>query len=166
MSQFHKNTENNQQQIPDFLKSKFTGSKLHKEKFGMDIPQDYFANSKSAILDLVADETRKTKVFYLRKPFQIAASIALLLGVIFTMQFIVNPSNDLVVDADNILVESLFVEDDLMNSFIDETIVSEIVVEAEKSEQDLENIFINSLFVEDSLLDNYTNESLLDQIVL
>lgn len=166
MSKSSKHTREEQGFKADFLKSNATGGTLHQEKFGMEIPDNYFSTSKSAILDLVAQESNKTKVFYLRKPFQIAASITLLIALAIAVQFFGNNSSDFLIEADNILVESLLLDDEDMNSFIDEVVVAEIVVEAEKSEQELENIFINSLFVEDSLIDSYTNESLLDNIIL
>jgi hypothetical protein len=58
------------------------------------------------------------------------------------------------------------VEDDNLDAFLDDFIVSEILIEAEIYEQQLENIFINSLFIEDSLIDSYIDSSLLENIVL
>ena len=152
----------------EFLKDKIGDpSDHHKEYLGMEIPKDYFSSSKANILELVSKEKDETPVFYLRRSFQVAASITLLISItVWTLVFN-QPTNDMLeIASDDILIESLFVEDTDMNAFISEVVVEEIMVEAEKSEQDLENIFINSLFVEDSLIDSYTKKSLIDNIIL
>lgn len=152
----------------EFLKDKMGEvSDHHKEYLGMEVPENYFRNSKDTILNLVSKEKKETPVFYLRRSFQVAASITLLISIAVWSLFINSPKNDMPeVASDDILIESLFVQDVDMNEFIREVVVEEIMVEAEKSEQDLENIFINSLFVEDSLIDSYTNKSLIDNIIL
>ncbi len=154
-----------------------SSSNTHKEYLGMDIPEDYFMNSKQSILDIVSREktrpyrtersgVEETPVFYLRRSFQVAASITLL--IILSISFFLNKpvTENIELASDDTLIESLFVEDTNMNQFLEDVLVSEIVVEAEKSEQNLENVFMNSLFVEDSLLDNYTKESVIDNIIL
>lgn len=159
----------------EFLKGKSKGMSFtqhHQDELGMDVPKDFFASSKQNILDLVKEEVSQdnapnkvTKVFYLRRSFQIAASIAAL--VVLTVWFQVsNSDSEIYVASDDTLIESLFVTDDSMNDFVDGLLVSEVVEGAEKSEQELENIFINSLFVEDTLLESYTNKSLVDHIIL
>ncbi len=150
----------------DFLKPrKETSSQHHKEYLGMNVPEGYFEASKKSILDLIKEESpvRETPVFYLRRSFQVAASIALL--VIMTVWFQYSERSKIEIASNDILIESLFVEDDNMNDFVEEILVSEVVEEADK-EKEMEEIIINSLFVEDSLLDNYTNESLLDNLIL
>ncbi len=164
----------------EFLKGKKGGvSEHHKEYLGMDVPDGFFANSKQSILDLVKEEgtrpyrtersgeEKTTPVFYLRRSFQVAASITLLVVLTVWFQFSKpDIDNAFEIASDDVLIESLFVEDIDMNRFVNDIVVSEIVVEAEISEQNLENIFMNSLFVEDSLIDGYTKESLLDHIIL
>lgn len=150
----------------EFLKPKKDDlSKHHKDHFGMEVPEGYFASSKKSILDLVKEEsdTKVIPIFYKRRSFQVAASIAIL--VLMTVWFQLPETTEVEIASTDSLIESLFVEDDNMNDFVEELLVSEVVEEAEK-EKDIEEIIINSLFVEDSLLDNYTNESLLDNIIL
>ncbi len=151
-----------------FLKgTKAKASEHHKEYLGMEVPEGYFKTSKSTILDMVGADVKETPVFYLRRSFQVAASITLLVALTIWFQFGGDtPVNDTEIASDDILIESLFVEEESMNDFVEGILVSEVVEGAEKSEQKLENIFMNSLFVEDSLLDNYTNESLIDNIIL
>lgn len=152
----------------EFLKDKIgSPSDHHKEYLGMEIPKDYFSSSKATILDLVSKEKKETPIFYLRRSFQVAASITLLISIAVWTLFS-NPSESAMpeIASDDILIESLFVEDGDMNQFISDVVVEEIMVEAEKAEQDLENMFINSLFVEDSLIDGYTKKSLIDNIIL
>tara|TARA_R110002073_G_scaffold53840_4_gene138850 strand:+ start:58074 stop:58547 length:474 start_codon:yes stop_codon:yes gene_type:complete len=152
----------------EFLKDKIgSPSDHHKEYLGMEIPEDYFSSSKANILGLVSKEKKETPVFYLRRSFQVAASITLLISIAMWTLFS-NPDESAMpeIASDDILIESLFVEDIDMNQFISDVVVEEIMVEAEKDEQDLENIFINSLFVEDSLIDGYTKKSLIDNIIL
>lgn len=154
----------------EFLKDKIgSSSNHHKEYLGMEIPENYFRDSKKSILDLISKEekTKTTPVFYLRRSFQVAASITLLIALTIWFQFTdTGNSDDLYIASDDVLIESLFIEDADMNQFVNDIVVSEIMVEAEKSEQELENIFINSLFVEDSLIDSYTKENLIDHIIL
>lgn len=151
----------------EFLKEK-TGStsEHHKDYLGMDVPEGYFASSKQSILDLVKEENAQAKevpVFYLRRSFQVAASIALLIALTIGFQF--STSDDLEIASDDLLIESLFVTDEGMNDFVEGILVAEVVEEAGK-EKEMEDVLMNSLFVEDSLLDDYTKETLLDNIIL
>ena len=154
-------------------------TKLHKEKLGMDIPEDFFAKSKADILDSILKiEEPKQTVFWLKPiiAYPIAASIVFLLGLTFWLQNdtttieqkITNfeKMNSMDINSDNFLVTSLFVEDDKIDQFMDDFIMEEIIVDAELSEQQLENIFINSLFVEDSLINYYIDKNLIENIVL
>ena len=148
----------------EFLKEKIgSTSEHHKQYLGMDVPEGYFKSSKQSILDLVKEEKKETPVFYLRRSFQVAASITLL--VVLTAWFQFSSSDSLEIASNDILIESLFIEDDNMNDFVEEILVSEVVEEAGK-EKEMENVLMNSLFVEDSLLDNYTQDALLDNIIL
>ena len=155
----------------EFLKEKSgSSSQHHKEYLGMDVPEGYFKSSKQSILDLVQEETRledsgkkETPVFYFRRSFQVAASIALLVALVIGFQFSDSTSTEIA--SDDLLIESLFVEDDSMNDFVEGILVSDVVEEAGKG-KDMEDFLVNSLFVDDSLLEDYTNESLLDNIIL
>ena len=163
-----KSEEHNNQNSNNFLKEKETisASDHHKEYLGMDVPEDYFQTSKANILDAISKK-KQAPVFYLRRPFQIAASLTILvcLSIVIRMSS-VEDLNDFEIASNDILIESLFVEDTDMNAFVNDIVMTEIVVEAEMSEQDLENILMNSLFVDDSLLDDYTKKSVLDNIIL
>lgn len=169
MKKSEENNKTNSKRLEnDFLKEKGTisASDYHKEYLGMDVPEDYFQTSKTNILDAISKK-KQTPVFYLRRPFQIAASLTILvcLSIVIRMSS-VEDLNDFEIASNDILIESLFVEDIDMNTFVNDIVVNEIVVEAEMSEQDLENIFINSLFVDDSLLDDYMKKSVLNNIIL
>jgi len=150
-----------------FLEEKIgSNSQHHKEYLGMDVPEGYFASSKQSILDRIKEEGAQAKqvpVFYLRRSFQVAASITLLFALTIWFQF--STSDEFEIASDDLLIESLFVTDEGMNDFVEGILVAEVVEEAGK-EKDMENVLMNSLFVEDSLLDNYTNETLLDNIIL
>jgi len=156
----------------EFLKEKTGGSSQHhKEYLGMEVPEGYFASSKQSILDLVKEDTRledsgkkETPVFYLRRSFQVAASITLLVALAIGFQFS-NSSTVEEIASDDLLIESLFVEDDSMNDFLEGVLVSDVLEEAGKGKE-MEDFLMNSLFVDDSLLEDYTNESLLDNIIL
>ncbi len=58
------------------------------------------------------------------------------------------------------------VNDADLDSFTEMTLINEIVIKAEISEQQIDDLFINSLFVEDSLIDNYTKNNFVDKIIL
>lgn len=149
----------------EFLKDEIgSPSQHHKDYLGMDIPEGYFASSKQSILDLVKEEPKEVPVFYLRRSFQVAASIAILIALTIGFQFS-NSSALEEIASDDLLIESLFVEDDNMNDFVEGILVSDVVEEAGK-EKEMEDFLINSLFVDDSLLEEYTNESLLDNVIL
>ena len=62
-------------------------TKLHKEKLGLDIPEDFFNTSKDSILNAVAENKQRT-VFTLRPiiSYAVAASIILLLGIGYWLQ--------------------------------------------------------------------------------
>ncbi len=154
-------------------------TKLHKEKLGMDIPEDFFSKSKADILEAIPKiEDKKQTVFWLKPiiAYPIAASIVLLIGIIMWMQndtTKINPKitnvetiNSFDIDSDDFLLSSLLIDDDKMDAFMDDFIVNEILVEAELSEQQLDNLFINSLFVEDSLINGYIDKNLIENIVL
>jgi hypothetical protein len=138
--------------------------KLHQDRLGLKVPEGFFAASKQSILNEVKEKRSKVKVFYLRQSFQVAASIAVLVALFIGIQFS-NTSDDFEIASNDVLIESLFVEDESMNDFVEELLVSEVVEEAEK-EKELENVLMNSLFVEDSLIEDYTKESLLENIIL
>lgn len=150
--------------------SKGSISQHHKELLGTDIPKDYFASSKKNILELVKEETPKKQKLISWSPrlrYAIAASIVFVLSLTIWLQY-VDGGNDVELNelADDALMNSLFVEDTDMETFANAILVSEVMIKAELSEQNLENTFMNSLFVEDSLVDDYMGKSLLENIIL
>ena len=64
-------------------------SKLHKEKLGMDIPDNFFAKSKKNILNkIIQEEQPRQTIFWLRPiiAYPIAASIVLAITLTLWMQ--------------------------------------------------------------------------------
>lgn len=156
-------------------------SKLHKEKLGMDIPEDFFAKSKESILNkVIKQEKTKQTVFWLRPmvAYPMAASIILAIALTFWMQKdntnnieqITKTKEVKLLNTDindgDFLVSSLMISDSEMDIYLDSYIVNNVVIEAELSEQQLENIFINSILIEDSLINNYLDKNLIENIVL
>ncbi len=183
MGKKNKNRMNKIEQSKDrFLKDNILKKDLaqaHKEYLGMDIPANYFSESKNNILKKLPMENQQKRTVFRLKPmftYPIAATIVLLLGFTFWLQ---NKPSDIVqessyveemitshLNSDEFLVFSLLIDDGDMDEFVDDYILNNIVVEAEMSEQQLENILINSLLIEDSLVDSYIVKSLVDNIVL
>ncbi len=155
-------------------------SKHHKEYLGTDIPKDYFTKSKLSILDKIKETQeevvptpKKQSVFWLKPQFKyaVAASVILMFGVTVWLQNI-NTNNapkintEFLVIEDDVLINSLLVEDSEIELFADATLMNEIVIKAELSEQKMDDLLINSLFVEDSLIDIYTDEEFIETIIL
>ncbi|MAD96691.1 MAG: hypothetical protein CMB99_05115 [Flavobacteriaceae bacterium] len=149
----------------------------HKEYLGMEMPSDYFAKSKLSILDKVRTEQveppkKETKVRYMnvRLQYMVAASVVFLLFFnLWLFNFNGNTTDDsydLLMTSENVLINSLLLEDDEVDGYTNELLINEIVIKAELSEQKLDNFFMNSLFVEDSLLDNYTDDKFIETIIL
>ncbi|MGZ0014876.1 hypothetical protein [Yeosuana sp. AK3] len=156
-------------------------SRLHKDKLGMDIPEDFFAKSKENILNkVIKPKTPKQSVFWLKPivAYPVAASIILAIAITFWMKN--NPSEiknqisnteaiklispDLL--ESDFLISSLMVSDTEMDHYLESYLLKNVVIEAELSEQQLENLFINSVLIEDSLINHYLDKSLIENIVL
>ena len=156
-------------------------SRLHKDKLGMAVPEDFFAKSKANILNkVIKPEKPKQSIFWLKPiiAYPMAASIILAIALIFWMQNNNTKNNNQITNTENIelwnsdsldsdfLISSLMISDTEMDNYLDRYIFNKIVIEAELSEQQLENIFINSVLIEDSLINNYIDKSLIENIVL
>ncbi|MBT8313889.1 MAG: hypothetical protein KJP26_05460 [Maribacter sp.] len=182
MAKTNENNKNHMEQSGNrFLKDDIHKKELaqeHKEYLGMDVPDNYFSDSKDRILSsLPSENVQKHTVFGLKPyiAYPLAASFLILVGIFVWLRNdtkAIDPTitntetiQSLAVDSDDFLVTSLLVEDDNLDAFLDDFIVNEILVEAELSEQQLENIFINSLFVEDSLINSYIDASLIENII-
>ena len=175
-----KSTQNKNEN--NFLKESFNGdiSKHHKKYLGTDVPEDYFAKSKTSILEKIKKEVKQEEkpkkqiVFYLQPKFKYfaAASLVFILSLTVWLQNY-NTQNDFDIPTnselsyqDNVLIESLLVDDNELDTFTDATLFNEIVVKAEMKEQKMDDLFLNSLILEDSLLNNYINEEFIEIIIL
>ncbi|KGL64202.1 hypothetical protein [Polaribacter sp. Hel1_85] len=176
-----KSTKNNNKK--SFLKEGFKSdiSKHHKEYLGTTVSEGYFAKSKMSILDKIKEEeikempktTKKQIVFWMKPQFRFmaAASVVFIFALTIWLQKAdnntINENNiEFLAFSDDVLINSLLVEDAEMDLFADATIINEILIKAELSEQKMDDLFLNSLFVEDSLIDNYTDDGFLETIIL
>ena len=150
----------------NFLKRKSADvSKHHQDFLGTDIPENYFAKSKLSILEKIKEEQqevhqpKKQKVFYLRPQFQfaVAASLVIIFALTIWLQnFNSTETTELtnlesIALQDDVLLESLLVDDTNIDAFTEETLFEEVVVKAEKKAQDIDNLILESIIVEDSL---------------
>ncbi len=176
-----KSTENNNNQ--SFLKEGLKGdiSKHHKKYLGTDIPEGYFVKSKMSILDKIKEEhvteeviSKKGKLFWMQPQFKYiaAASLVFILSLTVWLQSSSN-QNDLdiinietLAFSEDVLINSLLIEESEVDAFEDATLFNEVLVKAELSEQKLDNLILDSLFVEDTLLDDYINEGMFESIIL
>lgn len=176
-----KSTENNSNQ--SFLKEGLKGdiSKHHKKYLGKDIPEGYFVKSKMSILDKIKEErvteeviSKKGKIIWMQPQFKYiaAASLVFILSLTVWLQSSSNQSSletntiESFAFSDDVLINSLLIEESEIDAFEDATLFNEVLVKAELSEQKLDNLILNSLFVEDTLLDDYINEGMIETIIL
>lgn len=173
------NTHNSNKK--SFLEEHFSEdvSKNHKNYLGTTIPDGYFASSKLAILEKIKNEnvdqkSAKETVFWLQPRFRyaVAASLLFLFGLSIwwqqAHQSTKNSNHDfeLLTFSDEVLVSAILLEDDQIDAFSNITLMNEIVIKAELTEQKMEDMLLNSLFVEDSLLDIYTEKNFVESIIL
>lgn len=155
-------------------------SSRHKEMLGMDVPDNYFIDSKSRIMEQVTPSKKgHSRVFYLKPAFRyaMAAAIMILIGLGIALKYLSDHEDNKsapglesveythIQDAD-ILVEILLVPDNDLEGFLDDYMVEGVLVQAELKEQELEQVFMNSLLVEDSLIDTYIDDQFIDNIIL
>ena len=177
-----KSTENKNKQY--FLEEGFKGdiSKHHKKYLGTDIPEEYFAKSKSSILneikrDIKIEAPKKTKkqlVFWMRPQFKYMAAASLVFILCLTVWLQSSNKTDALEEtnfelfafSDTILIESLLVDESEIEVFTDATLFNEILVKAELSEQKLDNLVLDNLILGDSLLDYYIDYGLIETLVL
>ncbi len=177
-----KSTENNSEK--DFLKEGLKGdiSKHHKKYLGTDIPEGYFSKSKMSILDKIKEdskieapkEIKKQLVFWMQPLFKYiaAASLVFILSLTVWLQNlnnvdVIDDTNfELLAFSDDVLLDSLLLEEEEVDAFTDATLFNEILVRAELSEQKLDNLILDNLILGDSLLDDYIDDELLETIVL
>jgi hypothetical protein len=155
-------------------------SSRHKEMLGMDVPDNYFTDSKSRIMQGVnSSQKGHSRVFYLKPAFRyaMAAAIMILIGLGIALEYLSDHEDNKsapglesvqytnLQDAD-ILLEILLVPDNDLEGFLDDYMVEGVLVQAELREQELEQVFINSLLVKDSLIDTYIDDQFIDNIIL
>ena len=174
-----KNIENNNKQ--NFLDkiSIDNISNNHKKYLGTEIPDDYFLNSKKSILDRIKEDKSSTqnskhKVFYLhsKAKYFLAASLFFLLALAIWLQFageetrLENFNVESIALQDDVLIQSILVDDIDLDVFTDEILFDEVIVKAEQTEEKIDNLIINSLILEDSLTDYYIDEKFIETIIL
>ncbi|TXD54395.1 MULTISPECIES: hypothetical protein [unclassified Polaribacter] len=177
-----KSTENNNKQR--FLKEGLRGdiSKHHKKYLGTELPKGYFAKSKLSILERIQDEAKiapiekpkKHLVFWTQPQFKYraVASLVFMLSLTVWLQnsnkedAISAPSFELLAFSDDVLVNSLLIEDSEVDAFTEAILFKEVLVKAELSEQKLDNLILNSLILEDSLLGSYMDDKFIESIIL
>lgn len=98
--------------------------KLHKKDLGLTTPDNYFNESKSAILTNVESETKPISIYKKPLVWTLAASITLL--ITFTVFNLYTQPNNIELE-DDILVSSLFEKDSQIDAFLDKYIEEEII---------------------------------------
>jgi len=177
-----KSTENGNKK--SFLTKGFKGdiSKHHKKYLGTDVPEGYFVKSKISILDKIKvdfiieepKEIKKQLVFSMEPQFKylVAASLVFALSLTVWLQNsnkidTINETNfELLAFSDDVLFDSLFIDETEFEVFTDVTLFNEVVVKAELSEQKLDNLILDNLILGDSLLDHHINDVLVETIIL
>lgn len=98
--------------------------KLHKKELGLTTPNNYFNESKSAILTKIESESKPISIY--KKPviWTLAAAIALL--ITFTIFNLYTQPNNINLEND-ILITSLFENESQIDIFLDEYIEEEIL---------------------------------------
>ena len=161
-----------------FLKEDFSDiNQHHKEYLGTAVPEGYFAKSKRSILDKIKEETliaatpiviKKQKVFWLQPQFRYiaAASVIFILSLTVWLQNtngngVEDGNIELLAFNDDVLVNSLFIEDDELDTYANTTLMNEVVIKAELSEQKMDDLILDSMILDDSLSDDKFMESLI-----
>ncbi|MDG1404162.1 hypothetical protein [Polaribacter sp.] len=157
-------------------------SKHHNKYLGTKIPEGYFILSKISILDkikeeILIEESKKTKkqlVFWMQPQFKFmaVATLVFILSLTVWLQNMnktnaINETNlEFLVFSDDVLLESLLVDESNLDEFSDVILFNEILVKAELSEQKIDNLVLDNLILGDSLLDNYIEDGLIETIFL
>lgn len=129
--------------------------KTHTEHLGLQIPENYFSNSKENILAQISNEKRGKILPFSRKNivwFAAAAAILVFSIMVFnpnefqtsnpiitfvsdSVDILKNESlanNELTTSEDDILLTSLFVDDNHINEFVDNYIMEDIISNIEQ----------------------------------
>lgn len=131
------------------LKDKETAKK-HSKELGMSVPSNYFQNSKKRILESIIEEKSVAHISNKKAKYTwiaVAATIAVLISVTIFNEVIFktattnivsdtlnnikntefNEENLVLLNSDDIMVTSLFVEDSKLDEFIDAHVLEEII---------------------------------------
>jgi hypothetical protein len=179
MENFKKNN-GKQRFLKENLKSGI--SENHKEYLGTTVPENYFEKSKLSILDKMNQEIKtevlekpKKQSLFNRQPYfkyAVAASLVFIVSLTVWLQNSKNTEsfNEVNLEEfafqDDVLINSLLIEDSEIDAFADAILFSEIFVKVEMYEQKIDNLIFNSLILEDSLLDDYMDDNLIETIIL
>lgn len=137
-------------------------NKIHKEDLGFDLPEGYFSKSKNEILSKVTAK-KEPKVVAIRQNKMVwfaAAGIALIFALTIYKQQLV-PSmkvipaivQDSLISNENIdLAKSYFFEDDIL--------LASLFVNDDKV-----GSFVNNAFIEDVVEDEYLDDFIVDQLM-
>lgn len=155
-------------------------SRQHKDKLGMEVPEDYFSKSKVSIMEKVsASGTKQTQLFHMKPAFRyaIAAAVVLLVGLGISLTFLSDNNSEVTIPEtehlqlagmadEDYLLTSLLVSDDNVEVFLDHYLLEGILEKAELKEQEFDDVFMNSLIVKDSFIDTYIDSYFINDIIL
>lgn len=101
--------------------------KIHKKDLGLELPEDYFKNSKMAILEKIKEE-EKTKVIplYRKKAVIWVASIVAVFLMVITVY---NPFISEEIPADDVLIASLLTDESNVDNLVDDYVNDELLTE-------------------------------------
>lgn len=150
--------------------------KKHSEELGLNVPEDYFSNTKSEILKkvLTKKEPKLISIYRKRSTWLVAASIALVFGLTVLKPFSglnFNDSPMVVLDSvDNASIEKVVVTDspavyqkNNQKDFVS-TKESGNGVTSEHVESAENDIIVKSLFIEENEINESVNNYMLEDI--
>lgn len=100
--------------------------KRHQKDLGLKIPENYFSQSKAGILAMTTGQSQEVIPLYKRKItwISMAATVALLLTLA-----IYNPFTKNTVVEEDVLIASLFTEEESVDDFVDDFVNDELLTE-------------------------------------
>ena len=168
---------NNKMKISQLQDQKLT--QIHKEELGLNLPEDYFNQSKNEILSKTSQDKSLTINWFLRKNsiWKVAASIVLILGLVVYVQFSANSisgtdaSSIALVNNSDEINQSVVQSDSNQGNTNLESVISNTNKHIEHQKTNADNvvqnendILVKSLFVEEAEVDKYIESSILEDI--
>lgn len=105
--------------------------KIHKKDLGLELPNDYFKNSKMAILEKIKEEEKtaqQTKVIPLyRKKAVIWVASVVAIFLVFIAVY--NPFLSEEISADDVLIASLLTDESNVDNLVDDYVNDELLTE-------------------------------------